>query len=388
MFRTTTGKFVTVALYGLMSILAAELACRYVLFPEYTAMQTEMYTKHTVLRYYNRPNLTARRYKPGNYDVINRTNALGMRGPGENLEAQLRGVWIAGSSNTFGGYVEDQEVFSAVLRKQGIAAANLASEGHNLLDQVKLIRYLATRGYRPQAVILVPPVFHSIKDYSEDWGVLTAPLKTRDKTNSGSRPRDGLRSAVTNLWNAVPTSFVSVRARLIKSSALYGLLKVGIMRADFLREWTKRVGLRADIDLVYKFSLDLLRPMRPGNPVVKQIRSTAEFISAIQDLVHARFQVPFGVVLLPTRHQLYPESFGRFTNHFGLQEQDLDASRPLDALAEALRQRNVRVLNTLPAMREFNDRPLTFPDDGHLNARGHAIVGDLIAQWLSTEFGL
>lgn len=377
-------KLIAASVWGLLLLSGAEMASRIFLFPEYTAMLPDMYVRHPVLDHYNKPNLEVRRFNPMNYDVLNHTNSLGMRGLETNLEEELAGYWIAGGSNTFGGYVEDDETYVRIVNKNGHPAANLSSEGHSIIQQSLLIRHLGNLGYRPQAVILAPPIFHSIRDYTKDRNALTRPIEnvalvTQENAN---RPRDRWLAAVAQLWEGVPASLQSIRARLLTSSALYGYLKVGIMGIPALRKWTLETGLRADVDLVYNFDLDLLRPFDGDNPATADIESTADFIAAIADMVYKRFDVPFAVVLLATPHQIDPKSFSRFVNHLGLQGQDLDPARLIITLKAALEKRHVPVLDTLPMLRAANGDRLTFPDDGHLNAKGHAIVGKAVTGWL------
>lgn len=386
MIASRIGRVFLILLWGLLALGSAEMICRVVLFPEYTAMLPDMYIRHPVLGHYNKPNLSVRRFNPMNYDVMNHTNSFGMRGLEKNREQELSGIWIAGGSNSFGGYVDDDKIFSAILGKSGHVAANLASEGHSIINQAKLIRLLADSGYRPQAVVLVPPVLHSIKDYSEDFDALTAPLKQSSENveKASSLPRDRLLQAFAGLSEAFPRTLQSIRARALTSSALYGYLKVGIMGIPALRKWTLQTGLRADIDLVYKFSLDLLRPFDQNNPESDNVESAADFISAIGNMVKELFDVPFGVVLLPTPHQIYPDSFERYVNHFGLEGQDLDPLRLPAYLKTHLEKQNIAVLDTIPQMRAANAKRLTFPDDGHLNAAGHVIAGKAITDWLET----
>jgi len=365
----------------------SEMVFRLVIFPDYRSLLQDIYEPHPLIGHYNKPNLAVRRFNPMNYDVINHTNSLGLRGREENLEREIAGVWVAGSSNTFGGTVEDDEVFAARITTYGYPAANLASEGHNMPDQVVVLRYLAAQGYRPRAVVLTLPIFHAIQDYDDRGAALTRPLDVtmpvRGAAFAPATARQRLLTAAAGLWEAVPGSLMALRARLIKNSAIYGWIKVGIMGVPVLRELTLRLGLRADLDLVYKQSLDLLRPQGPDNPTRRLIRSTAEYARAIGDMVRDTFAVPFGVVLLPAPQHIYPERFKRYERHFGLEDQDLDPVRPLAALAEKLEKLGLAVLNTLPALRAANDRPLVFPDDGHLNALAHAIVAREVAAWLA-----
>lgn len=364
-----------------------ELSARLFLFPQYTAMLPDMYWQHPVLGHYNKPNLAVRRFNPMNYDVVNHTNLLGMRGREKDRERELSGVWIAGGSNTFGGYIPDDEVFAAGLKRHGIWAANLASEGHSIASQAAMLRVLAKEGYRPKSVVLVLSMYFSIRDYSTDFEVLTK----LDAGRLAAAPtpaltaRENLMAALAGTRDALPGDFQSVRARLLKSSALYGWFKVGIMGIPALRGWTLRAGLRNDLDFVQNFDLDLLRPLSADNPASRKIESTADYVAAVGKLVRETFGVPFGVVILPAHHQVHPKNFTRYVERYGLAGEDLKPLRALTALKTALEQRDIAVVDTYPALRDSGIARLTFPDDGHLTARAHGIVARTLAAWLKND---
>lgn len=384
-----TGRLFAAGLWGLLILCLLELAARTVLFPQYTAMLPDMYAPHPVLGHYNKPNLEVRRYNPMNYDVINRTNALGLRGLEKDREKELAGIWIAGASNTFGGYVEDGETYAAQLSRHGYSAANLASEGHGVANQTMVIRMLADKGYRPRAVLLTLTMYQVITDYRFAADVFTRPLGAAlaSETKAAPRPRDNLRRGAEELAGLVPDTLQSVRARLLKSSALYGWLKVGIMGIPALRGWTLDAGLRSDVDFAQNFNLDLMRPLTADNPAAAHIGSTADFIAQLRDMVEREIGVPFGVVVIPSMQQRNPKSFARYVAHHGLAGQDLDPMRAPDALRRALEARGVAVLDTLPALRAAGAETMNFPDDGHLTARGHARVADAVSSWLAAGMG-
>ena len=168
-------RLLKIGIAGLFLVFVLELAARNLFFPQYTAMLPDMYAPHPVLGHFNKPNLTVRRYNPMNYDVINRTNELGLRGGGEGPAHDLSGIWVAGASNTFGGSVEDEETYSAQLGKYGYRSANLASEGHGLTSQMLVMRMLDEQGYRPRAVILGITMYQAITDYDRAADPLHAP---------------------------------------------------------------------------------------------------------------------------------------------------------------------------------------------------------------------
>lgn len=364
-----------------------ELSARLILFPQYTAMLPDMYWQHPVLGHYNKPDLAVRRFNPLNYDVVNHTNALGMRGQERDRQRELSGVWIAGGSNTFGGYIPDDEVFAAGLKRHEIWAANLASEGHSIASQAAMLRVLAKEGYRPESVVLVLSMYFAIRDYSADFEALTKP----DAGRLAAEPvpvqtaRKNLMAALAATRDALPGDFQSVRARLLKSSALYGWFKVGIMGIPALRGWTLSAGLRNDLDYVQNFDLDLLRPLSAGNPARLKIDSTADYVAAVAKMVRDTFDVPFGVAILPAHHQLHPGSFMRYVAHHGLDAEDLKPLRALAALKTALERRDISVVDTYPALRDSGVPRLTFPDDGHLTARAHGIIARVLATWLKND---
>ena len=374
---------------GLFLVFVLELAARNLFFPQYTAMLPDMYAPHPLLGHFNKPDLTVRRYNPMNYDVINRTNSLGLRGGSRDPAKDLSGIWIAGASNTFGGFVEDDETYAAQLRRYGYRSANLASEGHGIVNQTLFIRMLAAQGYRPRAVILGITMYQAISDYEGTYDSFTRPLdgKIQRQNDALSRPRDNLRRGFDTLVSAIPTSLQPVRARLLKSSALYGWGKVGIMGVPALRDLTLRIGLRNDLYLVRNFDLNLLRPLTADNPSAPDIASTAKYIAAMKDLVTRRFNAPFGVVMLPSLQQLNPDSLPRFVSHYGLEDEDLSADRTPDGLRRELVRRDVPVLDVLPRLVATGSAELHFPDDGHLTARSHAVVGKAVAEWLATGLG-
>ena len=103
----------------LFAVFAVEVCFRLIIFPEYKALQEDTFQRHPVLGHFNRPNLALRRLKPGNYDTVVHTNAMGLRGTETDLKKELSGIWIGGDSNTFAAGVEDTETYVHRLREAG-----------------------------------------------------------------------------------------------------------------------------------------------------------------------------------------------------------------------------------------------------------------------------
>jgi len=366
--------------------MALELVFRLVVFPDYRALQQDMYVRHPIYTHFNKPNLDVRRFNPMNYDVINHTNSRGFRGLEKNMARELDGLWVIGDSNVFGGYVADNEIFSDRLKNSDLWAANLASEGHTLVNQILVVRDEVRRGGHPKAVILGVSFFNVIQDYDGAYGNIRDPLPNAvSPSPEAITVRAQLKAAAFGLIDRLPRSAMSLRAQLLQTSAIYGWLKVALVGIPALRQWTLDVGLRADVDLVFKNDINILKPLTADNPVTDNIRSTADYIAAVGAWVHDNLNVPFGVVLLPNHQQIYPDKFARLQRHLQMQGQDVDPVRSLRALEDGLNRRNIAVLNALNPLVESREQNLTFPDDGHLTGEGHRIVAAALAAWIKSR---
>lgn len=380
---TLLERILVVGLAGLFAVALAELFVRYVAFPEYRAISEQVYVSHPIFRYFNRPNLAVPRFSPGNYSVINHTNSLGLRGLEANMAAELSGVWMAGDSNVFAAGVSDNEVFTARLSAFGYRAANLACEGHNASDQVAVVRYLWQLGYRPRAVVLGLSLNQAIQDYTPGLANFDRPIDVAPSAEATLvGPRGRLRQEIERLPTLLPSSFIDLRGRLIRSSALYGFLKVGVLKSDWLRDRLKQAGLVASLDVTVQNRLEYFLPYDRGNPTMPLLVSTVDLVSGFSQVVRRDLQVPFGVVLFPHFHQMYPDGFSRFLARAGLEGRQMDPFQPLKALKSGLEARGIPVLDLLPVLKASGVEPLTFPDDGHLNAPAHAVVAEAVARWL------
>jgi hypothetical protein len=380
-------------LAAFFAALLLEMAFRLIVFPDFRALDPEIFTRHPVFGHYTKPNLEVRRLNPGNWDVVNRTDELGMRVTGLPSGEALAGIWVAGDSNTYGGYVEDRETYASRLVRMGYPAANLASEGHSLVQQARMIRYLLAEGYRPKAIILSLSMYQTLGIYDDHLASLDLRPAPGEGTAIETREESGAAAfakAMDTLWGRLTHDVtpVNIRSRLIRNSAVAAWLKAGIMGIPTLRDLTLKLGWRADLDLVVGGTLDTLRPIGEDPNAVPEIASTRRFLVSLAERIRQNAGVPFGVVLLPAHNQLRPAGFAKFLAANNLEGQGLDPSRPARVLAKSLQAAGIPVLDTSPVLEAHaGEAPLTFPDDGHLNARGHELVAETIAAWLPALLG-
>ncbi|MHA1598069.1 MAG: hypothetical protein ACTSV1_05040 [Alphaproteobacteria bacterium] len=365
----------------LFAIAVLEILFRTVVFPEWRTVSQSRYERHPVYGTFQKPNLAVRRYNPPNYDVINRTNSKGFRDRDQGFEDDLSGIWMAGASNSFGGFLEDDEILASRLQALGYKNANLSSEGHKLPQQMRVVRDLAAQGYRPRAVIMEMTLNNIVGDYAGLAGELSKPLlRKRSQTEPDLSATQVLGQSVSSLGGVTNVSLFSLKTRLINNSAIYTWAKVGVNGVPWLRALTLKWGLRADVALANPLPVSVYGET-PGNPADANFGLTADYIVAARDWVSADLDVPFAVVLVPGGHHLNRDWFERYMANLGLDPADYDPSRPYRKLLQALRQRGIAVLDSASAM-ENAGVFLSFPDDGHTNAAGHAIIARQLAAWL------
>jgi len=375
----------------LAGMVLAEAFVRFFILPDFRSLQQDIVQRHPLFGHMNAPNLAMRQYTPLNYDTVVHTNAMGFRGREADREKELNGIWMGGDSNAFAGGVADEETYAFRLRAHGFWAANISVNGHSLAQQALVIRDTASKGYRPKAVAVTLSQFLGYKPQANYRHFLTDPLAEIERSGQVEHNTDAvtlLTRAFMALVGGVPKSWQDIRARLIGNSAIYGYLKIAVLRLPALRDWTKRVGLRADVATVFGASPDLLRPMTADNPAYRTLEEMADMAAAMQHYVRDRLDAPFGILLAPSYHQMNPQSFETMLRHKRIVGDDLSPDHARLAFVRALRARGVPVLDLLEPLKASGVRPLSFPDDGHMTPTAHRVAAPAIAAWLKDELGV
>ena len=373
----------------LVGLAILEISFRLFVFPDWRTVSKVPFQKHAVYGTFQKPNLEVRRYNPPNYDVVNRTNSRGFRDRESGFDADLNAIWIAGLSNSYGGYVEDAQTYARLLEdKYGYRNALLASEGHVLPNQVAVMRHLHAQGYRPSLVILELTLNNVLRPYADGVRELAEPFyapEIGEASQTRERALPGLLARVWRIWTRLLSiDFIGIKARLINNSAVYAWAKVGVNASAALRQYTGRLGLRADPAVSDNIPVDMLSAA--GAKDDRLTEELADYVAGVGEWVEASLKAEFVVVLLPSPHHLNADWFDRYLASKGLGPADLDPSRPYRLVRQALEDRNVPVLGMAEPLLSVG-RFLNFPDDGHLNAAGHARIARSLADWLKTRFG-
>ncbi len=392
MDRTPTkpkGWLIPACIAVIIGLALTEILFRVAIFPDWKAVSQATFARHPIYGTFQKPNLVVRRLNPPSYDVVNRTNSRGFRDREEGFEEDLGGIWAAGASNSYGGFVEDNETFASRVQGMGFRIANLSSEGHRLSNQLTVVRHLLSQGYRPRGIIFEMTLNNVLGGYDESIADLKEPFKIGHENSSAAQHTtawEQLKARLEKLLDSTAISKIGIKGRLINNSAFYCWLKVGINGIPMFRQWMLEAGLREDV--AFNDSAPP-RMLRNGveTPDDFLIDNTVDFAVALKNWADTDLKVPFGIVLIPSHHHLNGPSFARYVQHLGFKEGELDATRPYRLLLKGLLAKGVPVLDTAPALTD-SGKALSFPDDGHMNATAHGIVAREIAAWLPRELGL
>jgi hypothetical protein len=378
------------ALLGVVFLIAfAELLLRVFLFQEWKSLSASLLVGHPVYGHFNKPNAKVRRYKPQNYDVINSTNSMGFRDREASLKADLAGIWLAGGSNSFGAGLEDDQLYSMVLERFGYRALNLSSQGHRPPQQVRLIRDLARKGFRPRAVLFeftMNSTNFEVVSKPDAMDSINAPLPGITNAAGGAvinseQPFAILSANARHLAAMALPSFIGAKARLIRHSAIYGWLKVGLNNIPFVRQKLLDWQLTRHVDFKGALTPEMYVE-GPNNQGDARIEKAADYFAEFQSWVKTNLKVPFAVLVVPGHHEIYVDRFRHWREHAGLTHMEMDPFRPRKRFMRALRARGVSVLDPLPALNAQAPKPLIFPDDGHLNSTGHGTLAGVAKSWL------
>lgn len=285
----------------------------------------------------------------GDFKVRIRINQFGLRN-GEPVSAADGRVWIVGDSMAFGWGVERDRIYTAVAQRvSGMPTYNVASPGTDIIGYQRLVRRMP-KSLTPRAVVVGVILENDLADYA---------ARREARRRAGGRSPD--RSEAGSWFGSV--SWIGVKYRLTKASALYNFVTIAVKRSEGLRRFLIRFGVIAR-EHAYKESLETL-------DIATFIPSSADELLRLKAMLPAK--TPFAVLIAPTR--------------FEIRDRNPKSIRMRKVLSAALASRGIAVIDPIGKFLEAGFRAAHFRHDGHWSPRGHDIAGRAVAKWLGTVFG-
>ena len=344
-----------------------------------------------------------RRYITPEYDIHERINSKGLRGP-ELDYAKPSGVYrilVLGDSFTEGYTVVEDEIFTEVLRRDletrwGAGAVEVVNGGTGgySTDQELLFFRGEGRRYAPDLVILA--FVENDVWYNAQPAYPRAPkplfaLRGGELVVS-NLPVPELATAPDRSPAETPgNAWHRARVFLGQHSALYTFVRDRVKGTHWLHATAIGLGLADppdDLDATIDMPDACQVFRREPTPAVEQAWSLTEaLLRTLRDEVE-RSGARFMVVNVPPSFDLDPDAWRDIRRKYGLDERDWSASAVTRHLVDLCSRNRIDLYDLTPAFAaaieagEDRPEPLYFPIDGHWTARGHRLAGERIAEAL------
>jgi hypothetical protein len=304
------------------------------------------------------------------FEVRERTNSLGLRDRelGPKPDGDLR-ILALGDSYGFGHGVELEETYAKRLEDQlrgsldrPVEVVNAGVPAWSLLQELRFLEHEGL-GLQPDMVLLGFYVGNDLVDSYELFdasgrptlGVEDGNLVSRKAGDEGGRLREA--TALLRHWLASRSHlYTLLRNRGSEILMRLGLRHVEVPCEFFRRGWTPK--MEAEWSLTRKLLVEL------------------------RDVTRRR-GLPLVVVLIPTLYQVHDAQWQEYLKIFDLDGKDFDVEQPQRLLRAFCDEEGIDCVDVLPRLREGEARePLYFRVDSHLNAAGHALVAQALAEHL------
>ena len=116
----------------------------------------------------------------------------------------------------------------------------------------------------------------------------------------------------------------------------------------------------------------------------KHWERTLGYISKINELCLEN-GIRFLLVAYPYGHQVSSEEWSGGRHLFGFERGEVYSSRADDILREFAESEGIEFVSLFDAFKDSSEYPLYFPYDGHFNAKGHRLVGEVLARELGSQ---
>jgi hypothetical protein len=265
----------------------------------------------------------------GDYDVLVRFNSLGLRDSKSIGISGIDSIFVVGDSFAFGWGVDEAQRFSNVLEDRlGRLVFNISAGAADFDGYDHLVHYAEVNGARIGTLIVSVCMENDLREYGPD--------------ETGRK---------------VSGTIAGAKAFLTEHSAIYGLMTVVVHRTPWLERAALQTGLLSSN----------LAAVAESDASEAAVKSSAV---RLRRLVAGRRAI---ILIVPSR--------GLWVGS--------DAHRWLvggthDAFVRALRQAGLKVVDMRPIFeQQANPLSLHFANDGHWNAAGHRIAGEMLARTMA-----
>lgn len=399
-FRVIAGKLALLAVSSLLALCLAEVAIRVLAGPLPSDLDHHrLLCEHDPLLGWRKIPNARRRFTMTEFDVEERINAKGLRGPEFTYEkpAGTFRILALGDSFTEGYTVESHEVFTEVLAARmgtGVQVINAGTGGYSTDQQLLFFRSEGRR-YRPDLTLVMFVTndvwFNAQPGYprapkplfrAQDGGLILTntplpepPHRTGTAGKSAPEPqRTGLRAALA----ARSKLYRFVRDRVKTNHLLYSAA-IRLRLADPPEGESGSIAV-PDSWRVFE--------RRPAPEVLHAWTLTEKLLLALRDDVEAEGGRLL-VVNVPPYFDIYEDRWAAVERRYGISRPAWSPSQVAETLAALCARNGIEFLDLTPdfssAIEAGRDRsePFYLPLDGHWSASGHRLAGELLAEYIA-----
>ena len=356
------------------------------------------------------PNRTAK-FKMPEYDVTERFNSRGVRGPEYSLEkppGEFR-IVILGDSYTEGYTVEFEELFSETLKRRlnerghRTEVINLGVAGYST-DQELLLYQSEGKRYRPDLTILMfydNDVWYNAQEQYLPWGRGSKPVFALERgelrlTNVPVPPPAPPQPAKPDVV-VVPAgapSTTRLKATLTNHSALYRWTRDAIRSNSALASVAVALGIGEPAvgDVIVPVPKEYGIYRDPYDPETAEAwRLTAALIGQLKREAQASGSELL-VFHVPMRAEVYDEDWNRLKQHHGLSAERWRITRLSEELRDVLKRLKIDYLDPREDFRAWSKRDrqdserLYLKGDGHWSRSGHRVAGEILTDFILKHY--
>jgi hypothetical protein len=312
---------------------------------------------------YTKPNLQ-KRLATSEYDVLYRTNSVGLRDDGE-LQTKVPGekrVLIVGDSFIQAAQVELGKTASALLEQllnsrssQGsqVTVLNVARSGWTSSDMLQFLSYNISK-FEPHLVIVMTYVGNDIIE------LMMKHKRVQQISTDGFI--NSVRRHVINEKN--PSHLVRFLFERFSAKAEWPM---GRPNQPFFSPY---LGNDAGNVFMKTYSADIDEAFDIFFSDILSIKNVCDKSGA-----------NFALAIAPTKEQVHPNALAEVLEFMQLDETDFDMEKPQRIIRDFANERHLIVIDLLPEMRAVgHSEQLYFSIDSHWNAAGNRLVAEVLSQ--------